>query len=350
MKYKKEKTLQKTCKELHLEDLRYGFSTGRIRMLENRLLDWTTLEQMIDAENVEAAIHHLENKYGHISIDPKNIGTPAGFETICSNELYKLYLELNEFVPDREIIDIFFYKYTFHNIKVLLKAKYLKEEEGMDMIYVAGPIPFLDLRDILFNNKKEHPFVIIKEKAEGKFLENHNSQIIDFILDQEYFKWIQNITSGKNVPVINTLIKIWIDLANIKNLFRCLALGKEYEILQDVIYPGGFILKEIFSNFYIQKNWEILNQNFRQTPYEALINMGIESLKNNTITLLERKLENFLLKWLEDSKYIVFGIEPIIHYILQKELEIRLIRTIIISKLYNISPELIRKRVGEIYV
>ncbi|MBI5417057.1 V-type ATPase subunit [Candidatus Poribacteria bacterium] len=338
-----------TCRELHKEDARYGFSTGRIRMLENRLLDRITLERMIDAPDVGSAIHIMGNKYGHLSINVDTLKNSSDFEEILSGELYKFYLLAGELSPDNELLNIFLYKYTFHNFKVLLKSKYV--EEGMDMIFFnVGAIPFMELRDLVLNHHKDHPIIKIREDVESKFLAaSRNSQVIDLALDQEYFKWIRNIALELKLPVITELVKIWIDLANIKNLFRCLFLGRETDFMHDLIYPGGHISHEEYINFYIHKNWDKLNEVFVRTPYGALIHLGIESLKINSLAHLERKLDDFPLQWMQDSKYVVFGVEPLINYILRKEYEQRLLRVIVISKIYHISSEGIRKQLGEIF-
>ncbi|MBI5207045.1 MAG: V-type ATPase subunit, partial [Candidatus Firestonebacteria bacterium] len=206
-----------TCKELHIDDMQYGFTTGRIRMLENRLLDQITLEHIIDAENIEQAIHQIENKYGLLSKKSEN---SYSYESMLANELFNFFLLIKELAPDKEIVNIFFYKYSFHNLKVLLKSKYLSD--AMEMIYFnVGPIDFLELRDIVSNQYLENPLSIIKEKAESKFKSTHNPQIIDLVIDQEYFKWIKNISDIKKLPVLEELIKIHIDTINIKNFLLC---------------------------------------------------------------------------------------------------------------------------------
>ncbi|MBI4652515.1 V-type ATPase subunit [Candidatus Desantisbacteria bacterium] len=338
-----------SSRKLHKEDIRYGYATGRIRMLENKLIDRVVFERMIEAETPGAVTQLIENKYGHLSLNSENLKICSDFESILGNEFYKFYCIIEELACDKDIVDLFFSRYMFHNIKVLIKSKYLGEE-AMEMIYFnVGPIHFPGLRDIVLNSHKDHPVTYIKEKVEAKFIQSgNNPQIIDIMLDQEYFEWIKNLAKKINLPVIDELIKIWIDLANIKNLFRMIWLDKELELLKEITFTGGNIEKEQYIDFYISKNWTRLNDIFKYTPYKALIQKGIESLKTESLSDLERSIDVYTIKWLMDSKYIVFGVEPLLYFILCKEYEIRLLRIILLSKIYNITPEMIRRQIGEI--
>ena len=51
----------------------------------------------------------------------------------------------------------------------------------------------------------------------------------------------------------------------------------------------------------------------------------------------------------KESKYIVFGPEPLFTYLVAKECEINAIRLIMVSKINNISSEKIRERLRDTY-
>ncbi|MBI5208078.1 MAG: V-type ATPase subunit, partial [Candidatus Firestonebacteria bacterium] len=122
-------------------------------------------------------------------------------------------------------------------------------------------------------------------------------------------------------------------------------LNKEIELLRELIYEGGHFLPLEFEKFYNDKTLNKFVKFFSNTPYKILIQESIKYLRENNLVSAEQKLDNFLLKWMEDSKFVVFGVEPLIYYILRKEYEIRVLRIILISKIYNIKPELIHKNI-----
>ena len=53
---------------------------------------------------------------------------------------------------------------------------------------------------------------------------------------------------------------------------------------------------------------------------------------------------------MKDAKMIPFGPEAVIAYIYAKETEIKVIRTIMVGKLNNITQEVIRERLRDVYV
>ena len=53
---------------------------------------------------------------------------------------------------------------------------------------------------------------------------------------------------------------------------------------------------------------------------------------------------------MKEAKFIPFGGEPLLAYIYAKETEIKVVRIIMVGKLNNISPEVIRERLRDIYV
>ncbi|WP_191980816.1 V-type ATPase subunit, partial [Clostridium haemolyticum] len=66
--------------------------------------------------------------------------------------------------------------------------------------------------------------------------------------------------------------------------------------------------------------------------------------------IFEKLCDNFIMNFIKDAKYISFGPEPLIAYILAKENEIKIIRIIMVGKINNIDSQVIGERLREIYV
>ena len=64
---------------------------------------------------------------------------------------------------------------------------------------------------------------------------------------------------------------------------------------------------------------------------------------------LEKISQNYLMELNKDSKYIIFGPEPLFTYLVAKEREISAIRMIMVSKINNIEISKIRERLGDTY-
>ena len=64
---------------------------------------------------------------------------------------------------------------------------------------------------------------------------------------------------------------------------------------------------------------------------------------------LEKISQNYLMELNKNSKYIVFGPEPLFAYLVAKEREISAIRMIMVGKINNIESNKIRERLGDTY-
>jgi V/A-type H+-transporting ATPase subunit C len=56
------------------------------------------------------------------------------------------------------------------------------------------------------------------------------------------------------------------------------------------------------------------------------------------------------MDFIKKAKQVSFGVEPLIGYIIAKETEIKIIRIIMVGKLNNIAPNIIRERLRDAYV
>ena len=91
--------------------------------------------------------------------------------------------------------------------------------------------------------------------------------------------------------------------------------------------------------------------NLSYSNYAEFIKSGIEDYtKTSSVSLLEKLVDNYIMDMMKNAKIIPFGVEPLLAYIYAKETEIKIIRIIMVGKLNNISGEVIRERLRDIYV
>ena len=96
---------------------------------------------------------------------------------------------------------------------------------------------------------------------------------------------------------------------------------------------------------------ENIHNRLAATDYGNIIREGIEYYKShNSLALLEKNIDNFIMDYMKKAKTIPFGIEPIIGYLYAKENEIKLLRIIMVGQLNNVPPEVIRERLRDSYV
>jgi V/A-type H+-transporting ATPase subunit C len=90
---------------------------------------------------------------------------------------------------------------------------------------------------------------------------------------------------------------------------------------------------------------------FRYTDFHRAVSTGMEQYKKTgSLFALEREIDNHLMETVKKAKYKAFGIEPLIGFAIAKEIEIKLIRLILVCKQLHVKTEEIKERLRLPYV
>lgn len=319
-------------------DTRYAYITGRIRALEARLLDKLKLERMVAATSAKASLSELEETdYGPYVSQLKDIND---FEDLLSDELKRLYFFIDKWSLDRELTDLFRLRYDFHNLKVFLKNKFKEKPLPLE------ELPFANLgtvNPLKIGEAKE--FLQIQKEATRAFEESKNPQDIDIILDKEYYKLCLGKAEESENRFVMDLFRMEIDLINIKTFFRCRTLKKDKDFFSKVFIPGGTLTERLFLEFYENEESAFLRKLF-VTPYDrVVVGYEKEGLKG-----LELSCDNFLLEYVKQTKLVTAGLEVLIAYLIAKENEIKLLRSVLTGKINEIPAQMIRERMRETFI
>ncbi len=327
----------------------YGRSVVMVRVFEKRLLTKNKLERMIEAETPEEVIKLMgETEYSQNMSDIQNV---QNYEKILKRETERVFSLMRELSNETEIVDILSLKYDYHNLKVLLKGR-LAEKDFSDLLMDAGTQKADKLKlkfDIKNYNDIPKEFVEAIEEVEKDFSENGDPQKIDIIVDKYYYRNLLRIAGKIAVSVISDYVGGLIDFQNIITLFRVKRQNRDIKFLENVIHEGGTISKErIMSS--LNDSPEAIGNKFRREKIGTHLVKGIEAFsETGRLSELEKISDNYLMELNKDSRYIVFGPEPLFNYLIAKEREINALRMIMVSKINNINPEKIKERLRDTY-
>ncbi|QAA34062.1 V-type ATP synthase subunit C [Clostridium manihotivorum] len=322
----------------------------RIRVLENRLLDKAKIDRMVDAASIEEVLKILqETEYSNVS---NNSNNPRAYEVMLSDELKRVFNLMYEVSPYREIVDIMSIKYDFHNIKVLIKSK-VSKKDMKDILINIGTVELHKLSDAVMNDSyRDIPKVMAKaiEEVFLDFSKEKDPQRIDLILDRYQYQAVEDISERLKNPFIERYVDFLIDLSNIRTLLRVKKQKKGKDFLKETLLTGGKLDRDKILILLNESPENIYNK-LAHTDYAPVLKSGIEDyIKTQSASKLEKLSDNYLMNFMKDAKYVTFGPEPILAYIYAKESEIKNIRIIMVGKLNNISSEVIRERLREVYV
>ena len=333
-----------------MSENKYLYSVTRIRALETKLLDKAKIERMIEARNADEIIKILyETEYANSISEMKSV---EDYESVLSKELSNTYKLLSEISPVPELTNLFQLRYDIHNLKTLLKSSYL-DEENDELLSEIGTIPVQQLKGMV----KDKNFVDLDpvlrkcvEEVVGEFTVNPDPQLIDVALDKGLYNLMYKVARDNKSSFLTDYISAQIDLINIKSLVRVKSMGYGREFLKKVILDNGKLDYAFFSDIF-DESLETLIDRLAFRDYGKVVEEGISNyIKTKSLTKFEKLSDDFIFEIAKKGKYVAFGIEPLIGYLMAKENETKMIRMIMVGKINEIPNELIRERLRDVYV
>lgn len=331
-----------------MDRMDYGQSVVTIRILEKRLLTRNRLERMIEAQTPEEVLKLLgETEY---SQDMADIHGSQDYEIILKRETERVFSIVRNMIKNTGIVDVLSLKYDYHNLKVLLKSK-ITGKDFSSLLMQAGTIDASKFKVKFETQSNDLPQEIMEaiDEVQKDFEENHNPQRIDIIVDKHYFRNLSRLAKEINVKVITDYVEGLIDFQNMITLFRVQKQKRDARFLETVIFEGGTISKnKIVAS--INDNTDTILNKFKKEKLGTYLVKGLEAFsETKRLSELEKISDNYLMELNKESKYVVFGPEPLFTYLVAKEREINAVRMIMVSKINNISSDKIRERLRETY-
>lgn len=328
----------------------YAYAAAHAFALENKLISRDRLERMVDAASAVEAYRILaETEYGNSITE---ISDPYSYEKLLAEETCRLRELIESISPAPNVTNLFFVKYDFHNIKVLLKGRYLDRYKD-ELLMEGGTLPIELLKEAIEDRNYESlPPVIgnrILELDEAMDLKV-DPRKIDSAMDRAMYEYIfEECRRNKNTFVTN-YFTAQVDLINIRSFMRVRKIDEVFAFLKEALLPYGSLDAEFFERMMSMPLEELPNE-LSHTQYAALVREGVRDfVRTGTLTVYERLMDNFLLNYVKVARWNPTGLEPVIGYLLAKENEIRLIRIVMVGKINNLPAGKIRERLRDVYV
>lgn len=328
----------------------YGYACARIRELEKYLLNKETINKMVETANLDEAIKILvENNFSEYSFENTE---PHTIDLVLVNILKRNIYIINEISPYPYLFNLFRWKYDFHNLKVLLKAKFLSKKEPYP-IYDIGNLNQNGLFAAVFEEKYQLVPVKIEriiKQAEAEYLKSRNLELMEILLDQGYYEILFHQLGEINQPFLFYFYKIEIDLLNFNITCRCKIRNvKKLELDEMLLKYGSLPIQKIIDVY--ENSISSWPGQFQKTEYASLLEEGIKYWQeNNSLLKIEQLSDNFLLNLLKIGKYTTFGLESIIGYYYAKVNDLKNIRIILNGKRLFLPNEIIREKIRDTYV
>lgn len=322
---------------------------ARIKILEGKLVNKDRINRMIESESAEEAFRILqESSYGAGA----DANSPREFEKMIADEMKELRTLIGEISPDEELTDIFLMRYDYKNSKAYLKMQ-MSSSDVDAAVSDAGKVPARELREMVFQKDTvglpKHLSDAITA-AERQIAVDPNPNKVDNIMDRHYISWAESTAKRKNNAFLIKYFTMFVDLNNILSLLRVRQMEADTSLLKDTLLDGGAINKDFIIDAYPLGD-DMLPLKFKNTVYGyALVEAMEKAVSEKRAWSFERFTENMLIECAKEQKIKVFGIEPVLAYIIAKENEATAIRMVMTGKTNKLDADQIRGRLRELYV
>ncbi|MCX7000974.1 MAG: V-type ATPase subunit [Candidatus Sumerlaeota bacterium] len=329
---------------------RHLYAVGRVRVLENRLLDRDIIRDLVEADTLKDVFSELRDTvYGEEVVETEET---LDFERMLSLETRSLINLIDSISPDPELTDLFVFQFDIQNLKMLFKSHLCGAPEP-DSFYTLGRFDLNLLRQVIKGEgATDLPAWIVEAGAEVReaWKKSPNLRIIDAILDRALtLAQLAGAEAAKR-PVLINYFRHLIDTANVDTFVRIRISGRSKEQFEQFFIPNGELPMSFFKNTW-ETNIRELGRIFEHTPYNNMVVKSLEEYQTEgTLTMLEVEKTHLLMEQLTPARYITFGPEPIIAYMVTRLYEIGLIRLIMVAKKNSLPLEDLRKRVMTYHV
>ena len=171
------------------------YAMGRIKSLEDRLIDTARLERMLQAPDAMESLRVLtEAGYGA----PATAQAPQDYERLIEHELAETGKLIHEITPDEAVTDLFMMRYDYANAKALFKMR-LSGNREPEALSALGRIPAEVLEQAVEGKPSaELPGHLAAAMDEaGQYLAGGRDPArLDGILDRAYISWAAGAAAG----------------------------------------------------------------------------------------------------------------------------------------------------------
>ncbi len=312
------------------------YAVGRVRELENSMLDTAKLRRIVAADLDESFKILHDSGYGAGAVATNDV------EELIRTELVRTRKLVWEITPDEKITCLFLLQLDAHNLKALLKGRILGVDAS-DMLEEGGFFPLAVLQKCVSEkNYFALPATIKRglEELEKSLLRGISPRQLSAAVEVAVFRYIAEVIEQQNNSYAREYFGALADLTNVRSLIRARVLGWDAQMLEPLLIPGGGIGKLHVLAALDVPNEQLpfkLNRGF----YGSVIVQALEEyLVKHSAVVLEKRMNSALMRVVRTARNDIFGLGPIVGYLLGREAEAKALRLIFAAKRAGVEPEL----------
>jgi V/A-type H+-transporting ATPase subunit C len=338
------------------DDTRYAYAVARIRGLETRLLDRQWIERLL-GESAEGALKVLSDSAFQEAMT--DVERAEDVERGLVRAMGETLSTVAEVSPEPELIDLFRIRYDFRNLRSLVKAALLKllpadgdlPAEELGLTDGAGTIEL----DVLAKAARDGDYLMLPHfltdaarAAADAFRDSSELTRVDAIFERAMWAHMLSVAGRRGSDFLVDYFTAEIDLANVKAFVRIREAAGEVSDIERAFIPGGTLARSFFDEL-LGESIDSLARALEYGRYGELAPVLREWTRESG-PALELACDNTLLARVDHASRVAYGVEPLVAFVLVKQIEVKLIRAVVTSKLDGIPRGELEGRLRAVHV
>jgi V/A-type H+-transporting ATPase subunit C len=321
-------------------DMRWGFVSARISVLEGRLLPREFFLNLIAQEHMGDLLQHLQESFMKDYLSPGAVWDDFG--DLCDRCFHDMALSVKGDCPSSLPVDLFLLQGDYLNLKSALKG-------SSDFPFRFGLLPQEKLLGIGQGDRADiPPSLEPSEIGMAREAGEIDPAILDIVLDGAYLRNLLSIAKEIHSELITEYINDRVLSFIIILLWRALRQEQSLRRYQQHLLPlGDFtpVVNEL-SSMPNAENWPSAVGGV----VGSLLSESLELPKDEQIPGFALRAMNHLTKIARDGKTLTAGPERVFSFLVGLQAEIQNLKLVVNGRLSRIDRSLLRQRLGEGYV
>lgn len=329
-----------------MPQISFPFASVIIKAKEFKILGNDKIGRLLASEDAREAASLLA-EWGYGGGESESL---LQYEALISRELRETYALVRAITPDTQATDLFFLRYDYHNVKVLVKLR----ETGAAMQEKDLSDAGLFAPSILLRAVQEKKYASLTDEMKRTLAEldktfaiTRDISLADIALDRAYAREAHARIRGKG-GFIQKYFALLVDFENILTLLRAREMDLSKDLFVYALLEGGNM-----SAAALKSAWELPVEDLKcalakgDAAGSVGAALGVYFASGN-LQPLEKVRDDSLLKIAGDAKNDLFSAAPVVYYLLRKEREAKAVKMAMTAKVFGMQADEVQSILAEV--
>lgn len=321
-----------------MEEL-YIYQVARIRCRELTLFSKQDIDSLLATKDFGSALRLLFDK-------GMGTGSEQTMEEVLEAENKKLWGFIDELLKDKSAFEVLMLPADYNNLKAAIKS--LISKTALNGIYKEGGTV---KKEVIIDAVNKNDFSklpadlkICAQVAYDSFLETHDGQMCDSIVDSACLRNIISSAKKSGDNLLKDYANLYVTLANLKIAIRCQKTRKKIDFIEKALVETDLIDVKNLVKAAASSEEDLMNLLSRSEFAKC-----VDKIRESN-SAFEKWCDDKIMELVKKQKVNSCTIGPIVAYVVARQTELNTVKIILSAKLNELNSESIKERLRDMYV